>query len=100
MTPILLAQKKCERILNLLDSYLSNELLVETNHEVLRHVEECRTCAAGLQNRTQVRSALQRAVSSEILAPELKARLQSRLRSSGNQRENRKQVWHAWPMAV
>jgi hypothetical protein len=30
--------KACERIQRYFDSYLDNELLVETNHEVLRHL--------------------------------------------------------------
>jgi hypothetical protein len=30
----------CEKIRKYLDSYISNELLIETNHEVLRHVEK------------------------------------------------------------
>lgn len=100
MTPISLQQRKCERVLNLLDSYLSNELLVETNHEVLRHLQECGACSLALQNRTQVKQALQRAVSGETPAPELKVRLQERLRSAGRQQSTPKAAWHAWPMAV
>ena len=31
----------CKRIRSYLDSYLNNELMVETNHEVLTHLEKC-----------------------------------------------------------
>ena len=37
----------CEKIRRYLDSYVTNELLVETNHEVLRHIEGCPACASG-----------------------------------------------------
>jgi hypothetical protein len=100
MKPISFEQKKCERILRLLDSYLGSELLVETNHEVLRHLEECRSCSAALQNRTRTKSLLQRAVNSESPAPELKVRLQSRLRSSIVEEHKSRQSWQAWPMAI
>jgi len=100
MTPISFAQKRCERVLSLLDSYVSNELLVETNHEVLQHLEECRTCSAALQNRTRTRSLLQRAVTSEPPAPELRVRLQSRLRNAITEDQKPRQSWQAWPIAA
>ena len=34
-------EKTCEKIRRYFDSYLDNELLVETNHEVLRHLSVC-----------------------------------------------------------
>src|SRR5258706_15947662 len=100
MKPISLEQKRCERILNLLDSYLSNELLVETNHEVLQHLEECHTCSATLQNRTRTKLLLQRAVTSETPAPELRARLQRHLRHATSEEPKPRHLWQAWPMAV
>ena len=100
MKPISFEQKRCERILNLLDSYVSNELLVETNHEVLQHLEECRACSAALQNRTRTKSLLQRAVASEAPPPELRARLQSRLRSTIAEKPESRRSWQGWPMAA
>ena len=41
-----------------MDSYLSEELSVETNHGVLRHVAECRDCAAELKRRQRLRALL------------------------------------------
>jgi anti-sigma factor RsiW len=100
MKPISFEQKRCERVLNLLDSYVSNELLVETNHEVLQHLEECRACSAALQNRTRTKSLLQRAVTSEAPAPGLRARLQSRLRNGVTEEQKPRQSWQGWPMAA
>jgi anti-sigma factor RsiW len=100
MKPISFAQKRCERVLNLLDSYVSNELLVETNHEVLQHLEECRACSAALQNRARTKSLLQRAVATESPAPELRDRLQSRLRNAVIEEQKPRQSWQAWPMAA
>lgn len=34
----------CQEFNRIIDSYLSDELLVETNHDVLRHLENCRDC--------------------------------------------------------
>jgi hypothetical protein len=41
-----------------MDSYLSEELSVETNHAVLRHLAECRDCAAELKRRQRLRALL------------------------------------------
>ena len=41
----------CQQIRELMDSYLSEELSVETNHGFLRHVADCRDCATELQRR-------------------------------------------------
>ena len=32
---------RCEDFREIADSFLSDELLVETNHEVVRHLEDC-----------------------------------------------------------
>ncbi len=45
---------KCQDFRELIDSYLSDELLTETNHDVLRHLEECANC----RRETEVRRAL------------------------------------------
>ena len=36
----------CDQTRKYLDSYISSELLVETNHELLRHLEACAACSA------------------------------------------------------
>jgi len=54
--------KRCGRIRQQLDSYLSNELLVETASEVARHLESCEACSRDFESRMRVRDVLQRAV--------------------------------------
>jgi anti-sigma factor (TIGR02949 family) len=74
--------KQCERIRRQLDAYLSNELLVETTSDVLRHLESCETCARELETRARVRDALRRAVASQIPPEELRQAIQRRLRNA------------------
>ncbi|HXG86386.1 MAG TPA: zf-HC2 domain-containing protein, partial [Pyrinomonadaceae bacterium] len=52
----------CQEFREMMNSYLGDELLVETNHEVLRHLENCPACRNELAARrgllTQMRSAV------------------------------------------
>jgi hypothetical protein len=48
----------CQNVRELMDSYLSEELSVETNHHVLRHLGACPSCASELTRRQRVRSLL------------------------------------------
>jgi anti-sigma factor RsiW len=52
---------QCREARDLFDSYLAGELLTETNHAILRHLEGCPACRADLAERRTVREALQRA---------------------------------------
>ncbi|HUF03297.1 MAG TPA: zf-HC2 domain-containing protein [Aridibacter sp.] len=52
----------CKDFRELLDSYLSDELLTETNHDILRHLEECAGCRAEIEGRRAVRARLRSAV--------------------------------------
>jgi hypothetical protein len=56
---------RCQDFREMMDSYLGDELLVETNHEVLRHLENCPACRNELAARrgllTQMRSAVKSA---------------------------------------
>jgi len=72
--------KQCERIRRHLDAYLSNELLVETTSDVLRHLESCEACSRELEARTRVRDALRRAAVSQIPPEELRQSIQRELR--------------------
>src|SRR5260370_22172321 len=49
------------------DSYLGNELIVETNHEVILRLEHCADCRRELAARRELRSQLREAF---IKAPE------------------------------
>jgi hypothetical protein len=57
---------QCERMRRHMDAYLSNELLVETTSEVLRHLESCEACARELESRTRIRDALRKAVAKQL----------------------------------
>ncbi|MGH9200279.1 MAG: zf-HC2 domain-containing protein, partial [Vicinamibacterales bacterium] len=50
--------RECQEIRDLLDSYLSDELLVETNHLVLRHLATCGSCSSELERRRRTRELL------------------------------------------
>jgi anti-sigma factor RsiW len=82
-----------------MDAYISSELLVETSHDVLRHLETCPACAAELEARTRLRSRLKSAVQSQAAPPELAARVRERLRKSES-RSWRSLSWQPFAMAA
>jgi len=74
--------KRCDRIRQQLDSYLSNELLVETASEVVDHLESCESCSRDLESRMRLRDALQRAVANRPSPDSLRADVLRKLRES------------------
>ena len=74
--------RRCERVRQQLDSYLSNELLVETASEVVHHLESCQACSRDLESRMRVRDALQRAVSNWPVPDSVRTGVVRRLRAS------------------
>jgi anti-sigma factor (TIGR02949 family) len=74
--------KQCERIRRHLDAYLSNELLVETTSEILRHLETCEACTGELETRTRVRDFVRRAAANLTPPEELRLTIQRRLRET------------------
>jgi hypothetical protein len=58
-----------------LDSYLAEELIVETNHRVLRHMDECHECAMELQRRQQLRRLLSQSFDIDVDAQRATARI-------------------------
>jgi len=72
----------CKRIRPQLDHYLSNELSVETNHEVMKHLEACAACSQELEARMRVKNLLRRAVQPEAAPPRLRQRIEGRIRAS------------------
>src|SRR6516164_3231294 len=73
--------KQCERVRRQLDSYLGNELQVETTSEVLKHLETCEACSRELELRVRVREALQRAASRDVPPERLREAIHQRLRT-------------------
>ncbi len=53
---------RCQEFREILDSYLGDELLIETNHEVLKHLENCPACRQELAARRDLRARLRLAV--------------------------------------
>jgi anti-sigma factor RsiW len=49
---------QCRDFRELADSYLSDELLIETNHDVMRHLESCADCRDELAARRELRDKL------------------------------------------
>lgn len=52
---------QCREVRELADSFLSEQLLVETNHEVLRHLDGCLVCRSEMAARQALRATIQRA---------------------------------------
>lgn len=74
--------RQCERTREQMDAYLSNELLVETTSEIMKHLENCEACSRELETRMRVREALRRAAGREELPEGLSETIHQRLRSS------------------
>ena len=73
-------ERACERYRRYFDAYLDNELLVETNQDVLQHINSCAECAALLEGRARTKQLVRAAVTREQAPPELVAALRGRLR--------------------
>jgi hypothetical protein len=71
----------CRNFKEMLDSYLSDELAVETNHAVMRHAEHCGACRSEMAARRNLRSLLRGAVKTTTATPEFRHRLRERLRA-------------------
>jgi hypothetical protein len=75
----------CARIRRYMDSYINNELLVETNHEVLRHLESCQSCASEVETRSRIKNRLKAAVQNQGVPVDLEARVREALRSESQE---------------
>ena len=76
---------QCRDARELLDSFLAEELLVETNHELLRHLSGCPDCQADLDARARMRSGLKQAFARAgdlQIRPEFVDRLAAELRTT------------------
>ena len=82
MNVINFEDSRCKRVRSYLDSYLNNELMIETNHEVLTHLETCEACSRSLEDRARLKAQLKRAVMQEYAPVALRERIGSELRRS------------------
>jgi anti-sigma factor RsiW len=76
---------ECRHIRERMDSYIGGELTVETNHDVLRHLEGCEACRTELGRRERLRVLL---VESFGAAPDATA-LESRIARAIDHEERR-----------
>jgi hypothetical protein len=74
-------ERSCDKYRRSFDAYLDNELLVETNQDVLQHLNSCTECARILEDRARTKQLVRNAVTKEQAPPELVTALRSRLRS-------------------
>ena len=74
----------CRDVREVADSFLCEELLTETNHEILRHLDTCPLCRTEIDARRRLRGALRDAFNR---APELQASAEFRNRLRDQLRE-------------
>jgi anti-sigma factor (TIGR02949 family) len=74
-------ERSCERYRRYFDAYLDNELLIETNQDVLQHLTSCAECTRILEDRARVKQTVRSAVAAEDAPSELVVALRSQLRA-------------------
>lgn len=90
---------QCRDVRDLGDSYLGEELLVETNHEILGHLESCPECRAELAARRELRARTRTAfLQTAELAPRpgWSEELAASLRASSATTMSRRSFGGAW----
>jgi anti-sigma factor RsiW len=79
----------CRHVREVADSVLSEQLLVETNHEVLRHLGSCAACRADLEMRRRLRVSLKAAFKADAslrVRPEFVTDVTAALRARAGRR--------------
>src|SRR5262249_53183277 len=96
---------ECRDVREMASSFLAEELLTETNHEILRHLDTCPACRADLDGRRALREGMRRAFhrADELgPSPEFAARLLTTRRDTAlrppARRVNRFPTW--WALAA
>ena len=89
----------CRDVRDIVDSFLGEELLTETNHEILWHLDTCPSCRTEMDARRRLRAALRSAFNH---APELQPvgdfadRLRDQLRRAPGQRHRSRMFSGRW----
>jgi anti-sigma factor RsiW len=89
----------CRTVRQLADSFLSEQLLVETNHEVLRHLETCDACRAELDARRAIRERLRVAFARSAdleMRPEFLAEITRSLKAETETTVSRRSLLRSW----
>jgi anti-sigma factor (TIGR02949 family) len=82
MTQTRFGDQACQKLRARLDSYIDNELLTESNLEMMEHFGRCLPCTQEAQERQNVRKRLQTAVRDVKAPPGLEGRVRDRLRQA------------------
>ena len=69
----------CGQLQELSNAYVDNQLLIETNLQVLAHVAKCGDCRALLEEVERLKRQLQRAVRASGIPEGMQRRLRERL---------------------
>src|SRR5689334_13193063 len=83
----------CRDVREVADSFLCDELLTETNHEILQHLDTCASCRSEIDARRTLRTTLRDAFDR---APELQARSEFLERLRGDLRDAPAQDHRSW----
>jgi len=91
---------ECRDVRELADSFLGEELLTETNHEILRHLETCPVCRTDLNARRALRDGVRRAFYGAAdlePSPDFIAGLRTTLQNTAYQTPARRGLrWQGW----
>ncbi|HST23955.1 MAG TPA: zf-HC2 domain-containing protein [Blastocatellia bacterium] len=82
MNVINFEQHNCKKVQSYLDSYLNNELLVETTHEISKHLENCANCHEALLVRQRVKELLKGAVLKDAAPIDLQEKVRRSIRKN------------------
>lgn len=90
----------CRHVRELLDSFLSGELTVETNHTVLRHLESCQACRSEAERRRTTRKLLAEVVRGDVSDVDV-AKLRARITGTIDaDHHGWSRVLKYWPIAA
>jgi len=82
MTHTKFGDQACQKFRAKLDSYVDNELLTESNLEMMEHFRRCTLCTQEALERRNVRKRLKDAVREVTVPPGLEGRVRDRLRQT------------------
>ena len=85
----------CRDFREIADSYLSDELAVETNHEIFQHLENCPDCRQELSMRRELREKLKVSLKNSTEF-QLNPTFNNRLRANLKDEASRKVSWFNW----
>ena len=89
----------CRDVREMADSFLCEELLTETNHEILRHLHRCPSCRTEIDARRRLRGALQAAFDRAPdlqPRPDFRDRLREQLREAAADHHRSRAISRRW----